>query len=173
MWQGQLVRIEVASSKGAVPHELATVHVTEAGIDGDRYATGAGRAPDKQGRPDKAVTLIAEETLARIKDGLGVLVTHGQTRRNLLTRGVPLNDLIGQRFQVGDAILEGVELSDPCRYLEGLTKLPMRKLLEGCGGLRAKVIRPGVIKADDPIVPCDSLRSDSLRSDPLRRDPSP
>ena len=77
------------------------------------------------------------------------------SRRNLLTRGVPLNDLIGRTFQVGETILQGVELSEPCRYVEGKTGKSMRQYLDHRGGLRARVLREGTIRRGDPIVPCD------------------
>src|SRR5687767_2650475 len=88
------------------------------GLEGDRYATRNGKYSDTPGT-GREVTLVEREAIAAVRaDGLD-LADH-ETRRNLLTEGVPLNHLVGRTFRVGDVVLRGVRLAEPCSYLAGL-----------------------------------------------------
>lgn len=129
------------------------------GIEGDRYFKGVGTYSPK---PDvREVTLIeieALEALARndppMQDGPIALepVDH---RRNLTTRGVPLNHLVGKRFRVGETILRGGRLNFPCRYLEELLGLPVFFPLYNRSGLNCSIEVGGTIRPGDPITPID------------------
>ena len=76
-------------------------------------------------------------------------------RRNLVTRGVPLNHLIGRRFRIGDVVLEGTELAEPCQYLADLIGLPVFKPLMHRGGIRAAIVTGGALHAGAEITPFD------------------
>jgi MOSC domain-containing protein YiiM len=69
-----------------------------------------------------------------------------------VTRGVRLNDLVGRRFRVGEALLEGVELCEPCRLFAQRTHPEVLRFFAGRGGLRARIVAGGVVRPGDAIV---------------------
>lgn len=122
---------------------------TGVGVVGDRYATGAGYWSDPRW-PDQEVTLVEEEVADRLGLPAGLL------RRNVVTRGVRLADLVGARFRFGGggAELRGVRPCDPCRHLEELLGRPgLARELRDCGGLRAEVAVAGRIALGDRVAP--------------------
>jgi MOSC domain-containing protein YiiM len=76
-----------------------------------------------------------------------------KSRRNLLTRGVPLNHLIGREFTVGEVVLRGIRLCEPCDHLEGLTVKGIKDGLHHRGGLRAEILHGGTLQPGDAIRP--------------------
>ena len=76
-----------------------------------------------------------------------------ETRRNVVTRGIALNHLVGKRFRVGEVLLQGIRLCEPCDHLESLTRPGVRQALLHRGGLRAQILEGGVIRVGDPIAP--------------------
>ena len=80
-----------------------------------------------------------------------LLLQPGQARRNLVTRGVPLNHLVGREFQVGEVVFRGIRLCEPCGHLESLTIKGVKDGLCHRGGLRAQIVRGGIIRAGDII----------------------
>jgi len=85
----------------------------------------------------------------------GIPLAPAETRRNVLTRGVDVNALVGRRFRVGDAMCEGVKPCTPCDHLESLTRPGVRSGLSGEGGLRADVLVGAVIHPGDRIEELD------------------
>lgn len=139
--------------------EVTSSQVVEArGLTGDRYAAGQGAFQKGKSAPDpkQAITLIEVESLDAVARDFQLSVSHAESRRNLLTQGVPLNHLVGQRFWVGDVVLEGVELCEPCSHLEKLNFQGLKKALVHRGGLRAMVITGGTITSGDAIRSDDS-----------------
>lgn len=127
--------------------------VPEKGLEGDRYFTQQGSFSRWPG-PHREVSLIAEEALAELLAETGVTLLPEMSRRNVLVRGVPLNDLIKKPFRVGDVDLFGIRLCQPCKYLVRLTGLP--ELLPGLvnrGGLRARIVSEGWIRVGDSVQP--------------------
>ena len=123
------------------------------GIEGDRYCAGADRPPQKHG-PDREITLVEIEALEALRREYDVNLAAVETRRNVATRGVPLNHLVGRAFRVGGALLRGVRLCEPCGHLEKLTGQPkLREGLKHRGGLRAEVLDGGVIRVGDAAAP--------------------
>jgi MOSC domain-containing protein YiiM len=122
------------------------------GLRGDRYATGVGFYSQRPTDPGaREVTLIEAETLDALRAEHGIELGVAQHRRNLTVRGVRLGELLGQRFSVGEVVLEGVRDCPPCEHLEGLTgKQVIRPLLER-GGLRARIVVGGAIHVGDAI----------------------
>jgi MOSC domain-containing protein YiiM len=145
------------TAKAGAPLEARTHIEAEAGrgLVGDRYYQAAGTF-SKPGL-DSEVTLIETETLEAIRNESGIEFAPGDSRRNLVTRGVPLNHLVGRRFQVGRVVLRGIRLCEPCGHLEKLTVAGARDALRHRGGLRAAVETGGVLQAGDPIVPLESV----------------
>lgn len=119
------------------------------GLVGDRYASGRGRW---SGGRDDPLTLITEEDVAAVSSQLGVPLEAGAMRRNVVTRGVEASTLIGMRFRIGEALLEGVRPCAPCRYLESLVGLPgLKEALHGRGGVRARIVESGTLRVGDSI----------------------
>ena len=108
-------------------------------------------APDP--RVDRHVTLIEAEEVERLAVDAGIHLAPGESRRNITTRGVRLNDLVGRRFRVGGALLEGTRLCEPCTDLEALTGKPVMRPLLHRAGLRALIIEGGDIAVGDDITP--------------------
>ena len=155
---GRLVAIYTTELGGEpmVPHE-AIGAIAGVGLDGDRYATKNGQFSAREGK-GREVTLIAREAIAAANDQ-GVEIGEHETRRNLVTEGVDLDNLVGKTFTVGDAVLVGVRDCPPCAYLEGLTRPGVRAALEGGGGLRADVVRDGTIRVGDEVIETDHALS--------------
>lgn len=151
-WQGELLHIHISGQAGAPMRALGDAKlIAGTGIEGDRYATGNGKYSEF---PDiREVTLIEVETLeALARDEKIELLPH-EHRRNLTTRGVPLNHFVGLRFRVGNVTLEGGRLNVPCRYLELLTKKPVYQPLLNRSGLNCRIIEGGVIRVGDRLAP--------------------
>ena len=74
-----------------------------------------------------------------------------ETRRNLVTEGVPVNHLVGREFTVGGVRMRGYDLAEPCTYLEELTRTGVRKALIHRGGLRAEILDDGPIAVGDTV----------------------
>jgi MOSC domain-containing protein YiiM len=112
--------------------------VAGAGLDGDRYALGGGtwaRYPDLE----KQLTLIDRDDVAALAADVGVDLSPGDTRRNLVTEGVDLPALVGRWFAVGDALLFGMKRCPPCAHLERLTGARLVKAMLHRGGINAAV----------------------------------
>jgi MOSC domain-containing protein YiiM len=108
------------------------------GLEGDRYALGGGtwaQYPDLE----KQLTLIDAADVAAVATEVGVPLTPGDTRRNLVTAGVDLPALVGRWFAVGDALLFGVKRCPPCTHLERLTGARLVKAMVHRGGINAAV----------------------------------
>lgn len=73
------------------------------------------------------------------------------TRRNIITRGIDLNSLVGRRFLIGDVECLGQRLCEPCAHLERLTARGVLKALIHRGGLRGDIVTDGIIVAGAPI----------------------
>jgi MOSC domain-containing protein YiiM len=86
--------------------------------------------------------------LARDND---IQLEPGDTRRNVTTRGIELNDLVGRRFRVGEVIAEGVELCEPCQHLQSLLGKPIIRPLVHRAGLRALLVNSGTIRVGDDV----------------------
>jgi MOSC domain-containing protein YiiM len=152
MFRGQVVAIYTAPEQGAPMESRDDVRaVTGVGLDGDRYATGAGKYTGKADDGKRAVTLIEREAVAAAGREYDVEIGEHETRRNVVTEGVPLNHLVGQTFRVGDVTLRGLRLAEPCAYLEGLTRPGVRRALVHRAGLRAEIVEGGTLRVGDPV----------------------
>jgi len=153
MFTGKLLAIAIARQAKGPMEIVDTVDVVVGeGLRGDRYGAGIGAA-QFQGRrkPGNEVTLIAREAIEAANDEFNFSIEHLQTRRNLLTEGVPLNDLVGHTFRVGQVVLKGLELCEPCGYLERRTFPGIQEALKKRGGLRCCAIEGGEIRVGDNV----------------------
>lgn len=145
-FHGHLRAIQLTPSKGAALISVPEVEaIAGQGLAGDRRANG------KPTKPMDQVTLIETESLTAVARDYELTIDPLLTRRNLLTEGVPLNHLVGVEFQVGPVVLRGIELCEPCGYLEAQTFAGIKKALLHRGGLRAEIVRGGTIRVGDVI----------------------
>jgi MOSC domain-containing protein YiiM len=131
----------------AVPEVRA---VAGKGLEGDRYFADAGTFSKKK-TPDRHVTLIEAEAIEALHRDYDIHLGPGEARRNLITRGVALNHLVGKEFAVGEVSLRGIKLCEPCAHLEKLTREGVRAALVHRGGLRAEILVGGRVKVGDAI----------------------
>jgi MOSC domain-containing protein YiiM len=136
---GSVVAIHIAPRKSVLPRPYDEVEVTSDGVVGDRY----GEAGD--------LTLIEAEALEALRADTGIELTAAESRRQVLTRGVRLNDLVGKRFTVGGVECVGQELCEPCNHLQSLTLPGVLRGLVHRAGLRADVVRGGRIAVGDRV----------------------
>jgi MOSC domain-containing protein YiiM len=122
------------------------------GLVGDRYEAGAGTfTPVRGGGRGYDLTLIEAEVLDQLVLPDGRRLEYGEARRNLITRGVDLNSLVGRRFRVGNVECLGQRLCEPCAHLERLTTKGILRPLIHRGGLRADILTDGLISVGDAI----------------------
>jgi len=147
---GHVVEINIAPRKHELPQpvERVAAHAGK-GLEGNRYYFNDGA------EAGRAITLIEAEAIAGMAAEHGIEITAAESRRNVLTQGVKLNELVGKRFRVGDVECVGVELCHPCTTLEGLTKPGVIKGLVNRGGLNADIVTDGVIAVGDEVVAVD------------------
>jgi MOSC domain-containing protein YiiM len=146
---GTVEAIFTAPADGAdsVPREQVAA-LAHQGLAGDRYL-----APAPIERPGGIdLTLIEAESLEALLAETGIAVEPFEARRNVVTRGVRLNDLVGQRFRVGAVECVGVELCEPCLGLAKRTHPGVLRGLVHRGGLRADIIVGGEIAPGDAVV---------------------
>ena len=148
---GTVVSVHIAATGAAPMKSVSEIQVVAGkGIEGDRYALKLGTYSNQPGS-GRDVTLIEIEAIEALRRDYQINLEPGATRRNLVTRGVALNHLVDVEFTVGDAVLRGTRLCDPCAHMEKLTvKGAMRGLIHR-GGLRAEIVRGGLIRAGDAI----------------------
>lgn len=150
--RGRVEAIAVAPAAEAPMSRLeeAVAH-TGRGLEGDRYFDGAGTFSDPASNGHD-LTLIEAEALEAITLPSGRTPTAEDARRNLLTRGIDLNALVGRRFTVGEVECAGRRLDEPCAHLERLTEVGMLRALVHRGGLRADILNDGRIAVGDEVV---------------------
>src|SRR3954449_12113895 len=144
---GVVEQITISPEPHVLPAPVERIEVVPGqGPRGDRKF-----APKPMRRKGKDLTLIEAEALEGLRNDTGIELTHEESRRNVLTRGIRLNDLVGRRFRVGEVECEGVVLNDPCTHLESITYTGVQDGLENRGGLRANVLSGGTIRVGDEV----------------------
>ena len=136
-----------AEAEGTMTVTPSAEAVAGRGLRGDRYERGAGTFSNPKGR-GYDLTLVEAEALEDLAAG-GVELAPEEARRNLVVRGVALDDLIGRRFRVGEVELFGQRRCEPCAHLERLTRPGVLRGLTHRGGLRADVLSGGEIRVGD------------------------
>jgi MOSC domain-containing protein YiiM len=149
--EGAVAGVLVApEAQAALARVDAAEAVPGAGLVGDRYARRAGTfSGDGRGYE---LTLIEAEALEAL-GAEGVEITWEQARRNVVTRGIRLNALVGHRFRIGSVECVGRRLAEPCAHLQRLAPAGILRGLVHRGGLRADILTGGEIRAGDLIVP--------------------
>lgn len=156
---GRITSLHLASRAGDPTFRVAQARaVTGRGLAGDRnYWAGEGPRPRRRGAGRASgicdVSLIEGEALDALDREHGITLTPAECRRNLISRGIRLKPLVDQEFQIGTAVLRGLGLSEPCARLEQLVRPGLIRGLLHRGGLRAEVVRGGIIQLGDQILP--------------------
>ncbi len=151
MWKGFIEAMHIAP-RSFLPmrsfEELTLI--AGRGIEGDRYANQEGFYSD---RPEEGrqITLFEVETLEALKRDHGIVLRAADHRRNITTRGAPLNHCVGRTIRLGETLLEGTRLATPCRHIEQITGMEVfTPLLHRCG-LHARILRGGKIRIGDEV----------------------
>ena len=156
--RGSVVSLYIAPQPSGPMESVSEVRAfADRGLEGDRFFRQSWIAAN---RPDKAVSLIEEETLRIAAAELGTEMFGDRTRRNIVTRGVPLVELLHREFTVGGVRMHGIRLFEPCGHLEKISQLPgIFRVLEHRSGLKAAILSDGVIRVGDGIAPRQEAKS--------------
>jgi MOSC domain-containing protein YiiM len=145
---GRIESIYLRPTSDLPAQEVGTARLRAGrGLANDRYFFADGAAPGE------ALTLIAAEALEGLAAETGIALSGAESRRQILTRGVDLNALVGREFSVGGVRCRGVELCEPCNHLQSLTAPGVLRGLAHRGGLRADVLTDGEIAVGDMVGP--------------------
>jgi hypothetical protein len=146
---GVVEALVVGPAGGTALRDVAeAVAIAGHGLEGDRYAAGAGTFAS--GRPGSALTLVDAAVLDELRAARGGPIDH---RRNVVVRGADLNALVGRRFTLGQATCEGRRLCEPCAHLERLNRGGVLRPLVHRGGLRADIVEGGAVQVGDALQP--------------------
>ena len=147
---GTVELIALAAEAEGPMLEVSSAEAVEGrGLRGDRYERGAGTFSNPGGR-GYDLTLVEAEALEELSAN-GVELAPAEARRNLVVRGIALDDLIGRRFRVGEVECLGQRRCEPCSHLERLTRPGVLRGLVHRGGLRADVLSDGEIRVGDRV----------------------
>ena len=147
---GIVVAIGIATeAEGPIRALEEAVAVAGRGLEGDRYAAGAGTF-SRRGGTGRDLTLVSAEAIESLRAD-GVALEALAARRNIVVEGIDLDGLIGRRFTIGDATCLGARRCEPCAHLQRLTVPGVLRGLVHRGGLRADVIGGGTIRRGDEV----------------------
>lgn len=149
MAEGIVVSIHLASGATEPMRGVAEARaVPGRGLEGDRYFEGRGTF---SGSPDTELTLVEAEAVEALAAEHGLRLDPGEARRNVVTRGVDLNGLVGEEFRVGEVLLRGARPAEPCAHLARLVGEEVLPGMVHRGGLRAKIVTGGTLRAGDAV----------------------
>ena len=158
--RGTVLSIHIATAASAPILSVAEVQaIAGKGLEGDRYYLQTGTYSKTPGS-GREVTLIEIEAMEALRREYQIDVEAAQARRNIVTQGVALNHLIDREFAVGEVLLRGTRLCEPCSHLEKLTVKGIMRGLIHRGGLRADIVRGGIIRLGDTIDNAISSKKD-------------
>ncbi len=147
---GVIEDIYRSSAPDEASESLDSAVVTAAGLDGDRYARGYGHF-SASGRGGEALTLIEAESLDLLARDHGIELARGAHRRNIVTRGIDLNSLVGREIGIGGIRCSVQRVAEPCSWLQRTTPPGTLRGLVHRGGIRVDVIVPGVVRIGDRV----------------------
>jgi MOSC domain-containing protein YiiM len=147
---GHVEHIHIAPAESAPVRAVTEIDaVMGVGLIGDRYANHTGHWTDSD--VGREVTLVEAESLEMLARDHAIELQPGETRRNITTRGVALNDLVSEDFRVGEVLMRGVRLCEPCEHLTSLVGKPILRPLAHRAGLRAQLLSSGMIHTGDVV----------------------
>jgi MOSC domain-containing protein YiiM len=148
---GRVIAIYISPARGEPTVYVEQAHVVPGmGIQGDRYHK-LSESSDIQNKTGRQLTLIENEAIEAICNVNGIPISADQTRRNIVTQGISLNDLVGHEFMIGSIKARGIRLCEPCNYLAKRTDPRILDAMAHRGGLRADILTEGIIHLNDVI----------------------
>jgi hypothetical protein len=159
MGTGRVEQIHVAADSGDPMEPRESVEaVAGRGLRGDRYFEDEGlwsyldEDPNREVQEASEVTFIEAEALEAVERDADISLPSGAHRRNVTTRDVPLNHLVDREFTVGDVTCEGVQLCEPCGYMQSLVgEEGLATALTHRGGLDAVIVESGTVAVGDEV----------------------
>ena len=150
MFEGTVISINIAPEAEAPMQSVTEVRaVPGQGLEGDRYFDHKGTFSKPQ--PDRELTLIEAEAIEALRSEFQVDFGLTASRRNIVTRGVPLNHLVDKEFWIGDVKARGLRLCEPCAHLQRLSHPKVLPGLVHRGGLRAQILTEGMIRVGEVV----------------------
>jgi MOSC domain-containing protein YiiM len=150
--QALVVSLHIAAQAAAPMQSVATVTaVAGRGIEGDRYFEQTGTYSTHPGS-GREITLIESESIAALAREYDIQLSPGMARRNIVTRAVALNHLVGKTFIIGAVVLRGMRLCEPCLHMEKLAAKGAAQGLIHRGGLRAEIVSGDIIRVGERIL---------------------
>ena len=150
MWQGRVDPLHIVAEKSLPMATVETVRaIPGVGLEGDRYATGRGTYSEfpEDGRQ---VTLFEQESLEAIRRDFNIALEPHETRRNIITRDVPLNHLVGRKSWLARCCWKERGLNAPCQYFEDLLGIKsLFKALIHRSGLNCRILTGGESRVGD------------------------
>jgi hypothetical protein len=147
--RGEVVALMTAPQGAGEAIARTSVTARPGGIDGDRYQDETGTFSTSPRRVGQDITLIEAEALDEL-EASGISIVPEDARRNVVTRGIGLDALIGKHFRIGEVRCFGQRRAEPCAHLEQLTPGTLRGLVHR-GGIRADILDAGTISVGDEI----------------------
>jgi MOSC domain-containing protein YiiM len=149
--RGEIVEINITPARKRLPEPVPTVRALAGrGLEGDRNLRVRGRTRPKR---NEDLTLIATEALDALRNEHQIEMSPAESRRNVATRGIDLNALVGRRFRLGQVECVGMHLCEPCIRLQRYTEPGVIKGLVHRGGIYASIVSDGEIAVGDTIQP--------------------
>ncbi|HEY4384683.1 MAG TPA: MOSC domain-containing protein [Ktedonobacteraceae bacterium] len=122
------------------------------GMEGDRYCLGIGtHCAHDDDEPHYEVTLIEGETIEALRRENKIELDFDAPRRNIVTRSFPLHHMVKRTFRIGEVIMRGIALREPCIRMIDITGHGITMGLVHRGGLGAQILTDGVIRIGDVI----------------------
>lgn len=146
MFEGTVVAINITPIAETALQSVNEVRALPGrGLEGDRYFD------QTKGEPRRELTLVEAEAIEAFRTEFKIDFGLDGTRRNLITRGVPLNHLVGKEFWIGEVKARGLQLCEPCATLQRLSHPKVLPGLLHRGGLRAQILTEGMIRVGETI----------------------
>lgn len=150
---GKVLELLISEEAGKTLQSNQTVQLKAGrGVVGDRYYLAQGtHSKVLKDKPDVELTLIEQEEIKSFDDKTGLGYVGRDFRRNIVTEGIRLNDLVGKEFYIGKVRLKGIRLCEPCAYLSGLLGKEIMEHMIHKSGLRAEILTDGFIDLADSV----------------------
>jgi MOSC domain-containing protein YiiM len=149
---GQIIAIFVAPVRHAEQIAVDAVQLNAGkGIIGDRFFGY------RKTQPGRNLTLIEKEVIAEFNQAFRLGIPLNATRRNLVSQGIRLNELVGKTFKIGNVFCRGIELCEPCKVMDrhfpptSLSQTEIIRAFINKGGIRAKILTDGLVKLGDEL----------------------
>lgn len=154
MTKAQVIGIFLSERATELPVSVKQVlAVANRGLENDRYLLRMGTYSNADPKePGRELTLIEQESLEHVRKVCGITLSGAESRRNILTKNVNLNELVGRQIRIGNVWIEGIRLCHPCAHLDELTGKNALHALKNRGGLRANILTDGIISVGDEII---------------------